>query len=231
MPTGTVFKFVMAALFVMVSSGCATTYVPISWDHREQVLQLSRTDRALSILFQRYDPQRQTLRLSGESFDEVMWPSEVQYRLGAYRKETKLIYSNLYKSYTDAELRSLLLHEFAHHIWFQHMLPKQRDEWVAHLERNPSPLQDMVRAVYHDPRDYDAEDFAFSMQNLRPIDILELAKLKVIGGAETEVLLAASRPVARLAIQPGTERANLRPALPTQPQLLQAPTKGNHATP
>jgi len=216
MPIGTVCKFVCVVLFAMVFDGCATTYVPISWDNRDRVLQLSRTDRSLSILFQRFDPQRQTLRVHGESFDEVMWPSEVKFHLGAYRKETKLIYRNLYKTYSDRELRDLLIHEFAHHIWFQHMAPRQRDEWVQHLERNPSPVQPIVRNLYRDPREYDTEDFAFAMQYLRPIDVLELARMKVITGPECEILLAESRRLPPPATTPGTERAKMASEVPPE---------------
>jgi hypothetical protein len=132
-------------LVVMLMSGCATTYVPVSWGLGERVSQLSRSDLMLATLYDRYDPERSTIRISGSSFDEVMMPSEVKFHLGAYRPDTKLIYRNLYHDYPQDELRDVVLHELAHHIWFNFMSPRQRTLWRLHLAENPSPLQQMVR--------------------------------------------------------------------------------------
>lgn len=221
MPTGTVIKIAIAALIVMLLDGCATTYVPISWDHREKVMQLSRSDKALSILFQRYDPQRETLRTGGTSFAEVMWPGQVQHHLGAYRKESRLIYRNLYREFSDTELRDLILHEFAHHIWFQYLSTPQRDHWVEHLLKNPSSVQDLVRSSYRNPGDYDSEDFAFTMQQLRPIDILELTRMNVVTEPEGEILLSLTKSAPRHAGAPRNERAQLGSQAPARPAQVE----------
>lgn len=57
MPSGTLIKkFATCLLLALLLCGCATTYVPISWDFRDKVLELSRSDLTLAILFNRYDP-------------------------------------------------------------------------------------------------------------------------------------------------------------------------------
>lgn len=174
----------------LILNGCAAVYVPVSWDYSNEVHKLSRSDVLLVILYDRYDPDRLTLRGSGASFQEVLMPVEVEHHLGAYRKDTKLIYRNLYNEYTTAGLRELIAHEFAHHIWFSSMTPDQREHWEDHLVRNPSPLQVMVRRVYARPADYAAEDFAFSVQSARPVDIKELAAIGLITIKERDTLLA-----------------------------------------
>jgi hypothetical protein len=194
MPKGTVIKkLVVAFLLALILAGCATTYVPISWDLGDRVRQLTRSDLTLAILFERYDPQRLTLRIAGDSFDEVMMPSEVKHHLGAYRRDKKLIYRNLYQSYTDAELRDLLVHEFAHHIWFSFLNPKQRLDWGRHLGQHPSPLQDMVRSTYSNPEEFAAEDFAFTVEYARSIDLEKLWQMTVITQEECQLLLAERR--------------------------------------
>lgn len=175
----------------LVLNGCAAVYVPISWDYFDEVQKLSRSDMLLAILYDRYDPDRQTLRGTGTSFEEVLKPVEVKHHLGAYRKDTKLIYRNLYNEYTATGLRNLLAHEFAHHIWFSFMKPDQREQWEEHLARNPNPLQVMVRRVYGRLADYAAEDFAFTVEAARPVDINELAAIGVITIKERDTLLAA----------------------------------------
>ena len=175
-------------------SGCAAVYVPISWDYSNEVQKLSRSDMLLVILYDRYDPDRLTLRGTGTSFQEVLMPVEVKHHLGAYRKDTKLIYRNLYNEYTTAGLRDLLAHEFAHHIWFSSMTPSQREQWEEHLVRNPSPVQVMVRRVYGRLTDYAAEDFAFTVQSARPVDIKELAVIGLITIKERDNLLAMAIP-------------------------------------
>ena len=72
----------IALLFLLawLTAGCAATYVPISWDMGERVQQMTRSDQTLAILFDRYDPARSTLRVAGESFDEVMMPPEPLFR-------------------------------------------------------------------------------------------------------------------------------------------------------
>ncbi len=171
-------------------SGCAAVYVPVSWEYSNEVQKLTRSDMLLVILYDRYDPDRLTLRGNGTSFQEVLMPVEVKHHLGAYRKDTKLIYRNLYNEYTTTGLRDLLAHEFAHHIWFSSMTPVQRDQWEEHLVRNPSPLQVMVRRVYSRSTDYAAEDFAFTVQSARPVDIKALAVIGVITIKERDTLLA-----------------------------------------
>jgi hypothetical protein len=189
-----ILRIVVLSLLALTLGGCATTYVPISWSMGDRVKQLSRSDHTLAILFDRYDPARKTLRAGGVSFDEVMMPSEVKYHLGAYRKDTKLIYRNLYQEFNDFELRDLMLHEFAHHIWFNSMTPKQQTRWGAHLEQNPSPLQNMVRQNYPLPSDHASEDFAFTVEYARPVDIEELARMNLITPAERDTMLAEVRP-------------------------------------
>ena len=187
----TVVKKIAAALLLSLSlSGCATTFVPISWNYGEKVQQLSRSDLTLAVLFNRYDPARETLRVSGESFDEVMMPSEVKYHLGAYRRDKRMIYRNMYQEFTDRGLRDLMVHEFAHHIWFSFMSPKQRDKWAGHLDNNPAPIQAMVRRVYPHPEDYATEDFAFTVEYARPVDIRELARLGILSTLECDTLLS-----------------------------------------
>ena len=118
-------------------------------------------------------------------------PVDVKHHLGVYRKDTKLIYRNLYNEYTTSGLRNLLAHEFAHHIWFSSMTPGQREQWQEHLERNPSPVQVMVRRVYGRSADFAAEDFAFTVESARPVDINELAVIGLITVRERDTLLAA----------------------------------------
>jgi hypothetical protein len=176
-------------LLTLLMSGCATTYVPVSWGLGDKVAQLSRSDLMLATLYSHYDPERSTLRFTGASFDEVMMPSEVKFHLGAYRTDTKLIYRNLYHDYPTDELRDVLLHELAHHIWFNFMSSQQRSLWRVHLGHNPSPLQQMVRRNYPRSTDYNSEDFAFTVEFARPVDIRELATLGIISLAEEEAIL------------------------------------------
>jgi len=205
MSSSVVLKKVTTFLLLTLSlCGCATTYVPISWNFGEQVLTLSRTDPILAILFNRYDPARETLRVSGASFDEVMMPSEVKFHLGAYRRDTKLIYRSLYQEFSDHDLRDLMAHEFAHHIWFGFMSPQLREKWVIYLAGNPAPIQSIVRNAYTPP-EYDTEDFAFAVEYARPVDILELARLNIISSQECEKLLSG-QPL-------------------SQPQMLQSSTR------
>ncbi|MFZ4854822.1 MAG: hypothetical protein ACOYL3_00365 [Desulfuromonadaceae bacterium] len=178
----------------LMLSGCAAVYVPVSWDYSNEVQKLSRSDMLLVILYDRYDPDRQTLRGNGASFQEVLMPVEVRHHLGAYRKDTKLIYRNLYNEYTTVALRDLLAHEFAHHIWFSSMTPAQHEQWEDHLVRYPSPLQTMVRRVYGRSSDYAAEDFAFTVEYARPVDIRELAAIGLITIKESDSLLAMAIP-------------------------------------
>ena len=187
-------KIVVFILLALSLCGCATTYVPISWYSGDKVRGLSRSDLTLAILFNRYDPERKTLAVSGESFDEVMMPSEVKHHLGAYRKDTKLIYRNLYLEYNDRDLRDLMVHEFSHHIWYTAMSEAQREEWGLHLGRNPSPLQGMVRNIYRNPADFDSEDFAFTVEYARPADIRKLAQMKLISDGECDAILAELKP-------------------------------------
>lgn len=170
-------------------AGCATTYVPISWGFGDKVQELSRSDVFLKTLFDRYDPSRRTLRVAGSSFDEVMMPSQVKYHLGAYRPDTQLIYRSLYQEYGTQQLRTLMLHELSHHIWFTAMNDSKRERWRAHLQRNPSPLQGMVRRVYARSADYDTEDFAFTVEFARPVDVEALADLEIITPAERDAIL------------------------------------------
>lgn len=185
--------FFMALLLLsLLMGGCTATYIPISWGMRDKVHQLSRSDLTLSILYERYDPKRETLAFAGSSFNEVMMPSEVKHHLGAYRPDTKLIYRNLFQEFTDQQLRDLMLHELAHHIWYGSMTSQQKYAWGAHLEANPTPLQDMVRRVYHrKPEDHPAEDFAFTLQYAREVDIEKLAKMQLLTDQERDKILNA----------------------------------------
>lgn len=177
-------------LLAFLTGGCTATYIPISWGMGEKVHKLSRSDRTLAILFDRYDPKRQTLRVAGESFEEVMMPSEVPHHLGAYRKDTKQIYRNMYNEYTDQQLRDVLLHEMAHHIWFGSMTKTQREEWIEHLDENPSHVREMVRRIYHRSTDHDPEDFAFAVEYGRQADLEKLADMNLISVEERDVILA-----------------------------------------
>jgi hypothetical protein len=207
--------FVAIIVFAFFTGGCTATYVPISWGMGERVQALSRSDRTLSILFGRYDPRRQTLRVAGESFDEVMMPSEVPHHLGAYRPDTRLIYRNMYNEYTDKQLRDLMVHELAHHIWFGSMSLMQREEWIEHLDENPSQVRDLVRRLYHKTTDHDTEDFAFAFEYARPVDMEKLARMKLITEEERDVIVAdrARVPTPVKADLPG-EIADLTVAAP-----------------
>lgn len=182
-------KILSLLLLALLSNGCATTYVPVSWGLGDKVKEFSRSDLFLTTLFNRYDPSRSTLRVTAQSFDEPMMPSEVKNHLGAYRPDTKLIYRNLYQDYSDQQLRSLMLHELAHHVWFTGMTQDQRQQWEAHLYQYPSPLQMMVRRVYPRGSDYKTEDFAFTVQHARKVDIEALASIKVITEMERDALI------------------------------------------
>lgn len=197
-----VVKLASLVLFLLLAGGCATTYVPISWGQGEKVKELSSSDLFLATLFDRYDPRRSTLRVAGESFDQVMMPSEVKYHLGAYRPDSKLIYRNLYQSYSDDSLRSLILHELAHHIWHTGMSQQQREQWRDHLSAHPSPFQDKVRRTYPRWTDWDNEDFAYTVENARDIDIEQLAGINLISAGERDaLLLQRAMQQARLAPQ------------------------------
>jgi len=200
-------RIVPVLLLALLAGGCATTYVPISWGFGDKVQQISRSDLMLMTLFDRYDPGRGTLRVAGASFDEVMMPSQVKHHLGAYRPDTKLIYRSLYQDYSEGQLRTLMLHELAHHIWFSAMSQEQRDQWQAHLRMNPSPLQRMVRRVYSRSSDYDTEDFAFTVEYARPVDLQELARLNIITPEERDAILRERRLAGATTTPPG--HANL----------------------
>lgn len=187
-------NLLLVLALALLLGGCATTYIPISWGMGERVQHLSREDLTLSILFERYDPKRQTLRVSGASFDEVMMPSEVKHHLGAYRPDTKIIYRNMYQEFTDQGLRDLMLHELSHHIWFNYMSTKQRADWMDHLDQNPTPLRNMVRRVYEKETDHDAEDFAFSIEYARPLEIEVLCRMNLITTDERDKILAKLKP-------------------------------------
>ena len=222
-------NFAFMLLLLLLTSGCATTYIPISWGISYKVKKISSSDPFLTTLFNRYDANRNTLRVAGNSFDQVMMPSQVEHHLGAYRPDTRLIYRNLYKTYTDDQLRSLLLHELAHHVWHTGMSQMQREQWRGHLEQNPSPLQAMVRAVYPYGSDYDSEDFAFVVEHARNIDIEELARLKVIDSKERDSLLTqrmtAPPPVTPAALKL-TSKAGTAP-----PDSAAHTQKGHHPAP
>ncbi|HBA87371.1 MAG TPA: hypothetical protein DCZ75_05085 [Geobacter sp.] len=189
---GTV-KILLFLLLALMTGGCATTFVPISWGFGDKVQQLSRSDLFLKTLFDRYDPERSTLRVAGASFDQVMMPSEVKHHLGAYRRDTKLIYRSLYQEYSEAQLRTLMLHELSHHIWFSAMNEAQHEQWRSHLQQHPTPLQAMVRQVYSRKYDYDTEDFAFTVEFARQADIEALASLSLITPEERDAILKERR--------------------------------------
>ncbi|MCM0080996.1 hypothetical protein L4X63_05285 [Geomonas sp. Red32] len=182
-------KALLLLLLAGILAGCNTTYIPVCWGLGNKPKELSRTDTTLMTLFEHFDKDRFTLRLGGSSFEEVMMPSEVKYHLGAYRPDTKQIYRNLYREYNDRELRDLLVHELAHHIWFNYMSVAQRDEWKEYLTKNPNSAQTMVRMAYPDPRTWDTEDFAFAMQYARREDIKELNAIKLISDEECAAIL------------------------------------------
>ena len=68
---------VLIAIAILLA-GCSTTvtYVPISWGMGEAVKSLTLQDEFLKVLFNRYDPGRNTLRVSGDSFYEVLTADE-----------------------------------------------------------------------------------------------------------------------------------------------------------
>jgi len=191
---GIIGKITGICLLALFLGGCTATYVPISWGMGEKVNGLSRSDLTLAILFNRYDPDRKTLRVSGESYNEVMMPGDVKYHLGAYRRDAKQIYRNLFNEYNDQQLRDVMVHELSHHIWFHFMTSAQQVQWGEHLEQHPTPLRDMVRRVYPDPSQYDTEDFAFTVEFARQTDIEQLARMNLITQKERDDLLAQLKP-------------------------------------
>lgn len=197
-------KLLVIFLLFLSIQGCATTYIPVSWGLGNRVQDICRSDRTLATLLDRYDPERQTLRLGGRSFDDVMMPAEVQNHLGAYRQDTRQIYRNLYRDYNEHELRDLLVHELAHHIWFNFMTAEQRQQWGTHLDEHTTPVGLMVRRAYRRPREWDGEDFAFTLQYARRCDVQELAKLKLISDEERDRILQ-QLPTVRHGIEPPQE--------------------------
>lgn len=212
-------KKLFLPMLALMLAGCSTTYVPISWGQGDLVKKLSREDPFLSLLFDRYDPQRSTLSVSGASFDEVMMPSEVKFHLGAYRRDSKLIYRNLYQQYSRDQLCSLMLHELSHHIWYFGMKQEQRDAWRAHMAANPTALQAIVRGTYRPGSDFDTEDFAFTVEHSRPVDLDKLAELKIITPGERDALMALRFPGKAQAAAAGTAVRNAGPDRPAPVQL------------
>ncbi|WP_136515363.1 hypothetical protein [Geomonas edaphica] len=189
-----VVKKLSMLLLALMLAGCSTTYVPVSFGQGDLAKKLSHEDPFLRLLFDRYDPQRSTLSVSGPSFDEVMMPSEVKDHLGAYRRDSKVIYRNLYQEYTRDQLCSLMLHEFSHHIWYYGMKQEQRDAWRAHMAAHPTALQALVRSTYRPGSDFDTEDFAFTVEHARPVDLDELATLQIITPDDRDALMALRFP-------------------------------------
>jgi hypothetical protein len=169
---------------VAVLASCATTFILISWGMRDKVLRLSRQDAVLEILFRHYDPDRQTLRVDEASFNVVEMPHNDWRFEGAYRPQTRLIYRNLEIIPDDRDLRNIMVHEMAHHIWFCFLTKEQKERWCRYLQENPSPWQAVVRSVYQDRSLYDTEDFAYTVEFARKADVEELARLGVITEGE-----------------------------------------------
>lgn len=175
-----VMRLIVVGAIAAMLAGCATTFIPISWGMREKVLGLSLQDEVLRILFQRYDPERTTLRVAGESFDIVEGQHDDWRYVGAYRKEYRLIYRNLEAVLDDQDLRNVMVHELAHHIWFNFLTPVQKEGWCRYLQENPSKWQALVRRIYEDETLHDTEDFAYTVEFPRNADIEELARLGII---------------------------------------------------
>lgn len=209
---GGITRFIVAGAIAAMLAGCAITFIPISWGMREKVLRLSQQDEVLCILFRRYDPERKTLRVDGASFDIV----EMQHRdwkyEGAYRPEHRLIYRNLDAVLDDRDLRNVMTHEMAHHIWFCFLTAEQKAGWCRHLQENPSGWQTMVRRTYEDKRLYDAEDFAYTVEFPRKADIEALARLAIITEDEMRRWLQANTPAELQAAQLRRESARAETA-------------------
>ena len=173
-------SLLVAGIIAALLAGCATTFIPISWGMRDKVLRISQQDEVLKILFHRYDPERNTLRVDGASFDIVEMPHKDWRFEGAYRREYKLIYRNLDVIPADSDLRNILVHEMAHHIWANFLTKEQKKGWCRHLQENPSRWQALVRSVYADAGTYDDEDFAYTVEFPRKVDVEELARLAII---------------------------------------------------
>lgn len=185
---------IVAAVIATTLVGCATTFIPISWGMREKVLCLSKQDEILGILFRRYDPERKTLRVDGVSFDVVGMEHDGWKYAGAYRPELCLIYRNLETTPDDRDLRNIMVHEMAHHIWFKFLTAQQKEDWVTYLRENPSRWQAMVRKIYEDEKLHDTEDFAYTVEFPRSADIEELARLAIINEDEMLRWLQANTP-------------------------------------
>jgi hypothetical protein len=173
-------SLLVAGIFATILAGCATTFIPISWGMRDKVLRLSQQDEVLKILFHRYDPERKTLRVDGASFDIVEMLHKDWRFEGAYRREYQLIYRNLEVTPGDSDLRNILAHEMAHHIWANFLTKEQKKGWCQYLQENPSRWQALVRSIYTDARSYDDEDFAYAVEFPRKTDVEALARLAII---------------------------------------------------
>lgn len=186
-------RVVFLLFIALLLTGCATTFVPISWGMREEVLRISRQDEVLNILFNKYDPERKTLRVDGPSFNIVEKPHETWKYEGAYRPDHKLIYRNSEVILAQENLRNVILHEMAHHIWFTYLSTDEKKMWLRYLKENPSDWQTMVRVLYKDSIQYDAEDFAYTIEFAREHDIQELVSLSVISEEEMRTWLQVNK--------------------------------------
>jgi len=187
-------KLTVAAAMVVLVACASTTFVPISWGMRDKVLSMSQRDEVLRILFQRYDPERKTLRVDGPSFELVDLPHSNWRFEGAYRAETHLIYRNLDISLEDPDLRNIMAHEMAHHIWSCFLNEEKKKEWGTYLAENPSHWQPVIRQAYRDVKVQSSEDFAYAVTFPRSADVRELATLDIISEEEMQRWLKVCPP-------------------------------------
>ena len=180
-------KYIIYLITVFFLSGCVTMYVPIVWDHREQVSKFIEKDPLLSALYKRYDPDKVTLR-GPNGFDELTSPFEAKTPLAAYKKSTNVIYVNREVNFTDEQLKQILIHEFSCHLWNTKFDNATKNKWETYLLRHPSTIPRLV-SLFYPQSSQNAENFAFTMQFPQKEDIKELVRLSILSEAEANPVL------------------------------------------
>lgn len=180
-------KCIIYLIMFFFLTGCVAMYVPISWDHREQVYKIIDKDPLLSALYKRYDPEKVTLR-GPNGFDELMSSFEGKSHLAAYKKTTNVIYINREANFTDEQLRQIVIHEFCHYLWNTKFDNTIKIKWDTYLQEQSSTIQRLVN-LYYPQSSQNVENFAFTVQFPQKTDILELVKLSILNGTEANAVL------------------------------------------
>jgi hypothetical protein len=181
-------KYIIYLITVFFLTGCVAMYVPISWEHGDQIHNIIDKDPLLSALYKRYDPDRLTLR-GPSGFDELMSPFEVKSHLATYNKTTYAIYINREVNFTDQQLKEIIIHEFCHHIWNIKLDNATKNKWYAYLRQHPSTIQRLV-SLYYPLSNQNVENFAFTLQFPQKEDIKELSTLSILNEEEANAVLS-----------------------------------------